>query len=93
MAHRFTFTVEVEMERTEGTFESRDSMASFFQEALESADPGSFVAAGFGLVAVVGALRDDARQLVWGVYFGVLSIYGDNGGQYDVTTWQVEESA
>jgi hypothetical protein len=37
----FTFTVEVDAERTEGKFASRDELAEQIQEALESADPGS----------------------------------------------------
>lgn len=41
MAHRFTFTVEVELERTEGKFAARDEMADELREAIESADPGS----------------------------------------------------
>jgi hypothetical protein len=38
---RFTYTVEVEVERVEGKFASRDEVAEQLQEALESADPGS----------------------------------------------------
>jgi len=41
MAHRFTFTVEIELERTEGKFASRDEMIEALRDALESADPGS----------------------------------------------------
>jgi hypothetical protein len=41
MAHRLTFTVSVELERTEGKFASRDEMAEQIIDALESADPGS----------------------------------------------------
>lgn len=38
---RFTFTVEVEVERTEGKFASRDEVSEALVEAIESADPGS----------------------------------------------------
>jgi hypothetical protein len=38
---RFTYTVEVEVERVEGKFASRDEVAEQLQEALDSADPGS----------------------------------------------------
>lgn len=59
MAHRFAFLVEVESERDEGQFATRDEMGACVQEALEGADPGS--------------------------------LYGDNGGQYSVTSWEVSE--
>lgn len=36
----FRFVVDVETERTEGKFESRDSLSERFIEELESADPG-----------------------------------------------------
>jgi hypothetical protein len=38
---RFTFTVEVEVERTEGKFASRDEVAEQITDALDSANPGS----------------------------------------------------
>jgi hypothetical protein len=38
---RFTFTVDVEVERTEGKFASRDELAQQVSDALESADPGT----------------------------------------------------
>ena len=41
MAHHFTFTVTVELERTEGKFAGRDEMAEAIIDALEGADPGS----------------------------------------------------
>jgi len=59
MAHRVAFLVEVEFEREEGQFASRDEMSACVQEALEGADPGS--------------------------------LYGDAGGQYSVTSWDVSE--
>lgn len=37
MSHRFTFTVEVELERTEGKFASRDEMAEAIIDMLEGA--------------------------------------------------------
>lgn len=39
---RFTFVVEVEVEREEGKFASRDEIREQIQEALESADPQSY---------------------------------------------------
>lgn len=41
MAHKFTFTVTVEVEREEGKFASREEMAEAIIEWLESADEGS----------------------------------------------------
>jgi hypothetical protein len=40
MAHRFTVTLEVEVERTEGKFASRDEIAEAIQEALANAGEG-----------------------------------------------------
>jgi hypothetical protein len=37
---QFSFTVNVETERTEGKFASKDELADQIQEAIESADPG-----------------------------------------------------
>lgn len=42
MAHRFTFTVEVELERTEGKFASRDEMAEAIIDMLEGAEDGVY---------------------------------------------------
>ncbi len=39
---KFKFTVEVEVSRVEGKFASREEIASQIQDALESADPGSY---------------------------------------------------
>ena len=39
---RFTFVVEVEVERVHGKFATRDEIASQIQEALEEADPGQY---------------------------------------------------
>jgi len=36
---RFTFTVEVEVERNEGKFASRDEVGDLLIEEIESADP------------------------------------------------------
>ncbi len=41
MAHRFTFTVHVELERDEGKFASRAEMADAIREWLEGADEGA----------------------------------------------------
>lgn len=41
MGMRFTFTVEVELERSQGKFATRDEMQDQIIEALEGADPGS----------------------------------------------------
>jgi ABC-type phosphate/phosphonate transport system permease subunit len=38
---RFTYLVEVEVERTEGKFASREEVEEQITDALESADPGS----------------------------------------------------
>ncbi len=40
MAHTFTFTVTVTLERTQGKFASRDEMAESLLSELEGADPG-----------------------------------------------------
>jgi hypothetical protein len=40
MAHRFTVILEVEVERTEGKFVSRDELAEAIQEALAGAGEG-----------------------------------------------------
>ena len=38
---RFTYTVEVEVQRVQGKFATREEIAAQIQEALEGADPGS----------------------------------------------------
>ena len=38
---RFKFTVDVEVQHTEGKFASRDDLEEKLREALEGADPGS----------------------------------------------------
>lgn len=40
MAHTFTFTVTVTLERTAGKFAARDEMAEAILAELEGADPG-----------------------------------------------------
>ena len=40
MAHRFTVVIEVEVERTEGKFASRDEIAEAIQEALANTGEG-----------------------------------------------------
>lgn len=56
---RFTFLVEVEVERETGKFASRDEVAEQLQSELEGADPGS--------------------------------IQAGEDGEYNVTSWSVEE--
>ncbi|MFD5864377.1 hypothetical protein ACFWGP_05460 [Agromyces sp. NPDC127015] len=46
MAHRFTFTVTVEVERTTGKFAARDEMADAIREELEGSDPGGLYGLG-----------------------------------------------
>lgn len=43
---RFTFTVDVEVERDSGKFASRDEIAEQIQEAIEGADPGTIDSVG-----------------------------------------------
>ena len=50
---RFTFTVEVEVEREEGKFASRDEIAEQIEEALVSADPQSYDGENGGSYATV----------------------------------------
>lgn len=38
---RFSYVVEVEVDRVEGKFASREEVAEQIQEALDNADPGS----------------------------------------------------
>lgn len=38
---RFTFTVEIELNRTEGKFATRDEVGEQILEMIEGADPGS----------------------------------------------------
>ena len=56
---RFTYVIEVEVERDEGKFASRDELSEQIVSELESADPGS--------------------------------LYGDEGGEYSVSSFDVEE--
>lgn len=39
---RFTYTVTVEVQRTEGKFASRDEISEQIREALEAADPQQY---------------------------------------------------
>jgi hypothetical protein len=39
---RFVFTVEVEVERSEGKFESRETIGDAIREVIEGADEGSW---------------------------------------------------
>lgn len=54
---QFSVTINVEMQRTEGKFASRDELLEQIVEAIESADPGE--------------------------------VEGENGGTYEVVTWEV----
>lgn len=54
---QFTFTVSVEVNRTEGKFASRDELEEQLIEEISGADPGQ--------------------------------LEGENGGQYEVTNWEV----
>ena len=54
---KFTYTVEVEVERTEGKFASRDDIGEQIADELLNADPGN--------------------------------VTGENGGEYEVTSWEV----
>lgn len=46
MAHTFTLTVNVELQRTQGKFASRDDMIGALIEELEGMDPGSIYGLG-----------------------------------------------
>lgn len=46
MAHKFTFTVEVEVERTEGKFASRDEMSEAIIDNVRDSDPGELYGLG-----------------------------------------------
>jgi hypothetical protein len=50
---RFTFTVEVEVEREEGKFASRDDLAEQLQDALAGSDPGVVEGDNGGVYSVV----------------------------------------
>ncbi|GAA4660363.1 hypothetical protein [Arthrobacter cryoconiti] len=56
MAHRFTFTVEVSTERTEGKFASREDQAQAILEELEGADPSE--------ISGIGADGDSTYEIV-----------------------------
>jgi hypothetical protein len=53
---KFSFTVEVEVERVQGKFASRDEILEQLQEVVEGADPGS--------VDGVGADGDSEYEVV-----------------------------
>jgi hypothetical protein len=50
---RFTFTIEVEVERVEGKFASRDDLGAQILDELESANPGSLTSENDGEYEVV----------------------------------------
>ena len=56
----FSFIVNASVERTEGKFESRETIENALIEAIDEANPGD--------------------------------IEGENGGQYEVADWSVEEA-
>jgi hypothetical protein len=49
----FTFTIEVEVERTEGKFASREDLAGQIVEELESANPNSLTGENDGEYEVI----------------------------------------
>lgn len=50
---RFRFVVEVECEREEGKFESRDDIGDQIRDAIEGADPGSITGYNGGTYGVM----------------------------------------
>ncbi len=50
---RFKFMVEVEVERTEGKFASREDLGGQLKEEIEGADPGSLTGENDGEYEVV----------------------------------------
>lgn len=59
---RFTFTVEVEVQRDEGKFASRDEIAEQLRDAIESADPGSLEGGEGGQYSTCGWDVDEQPQ-------------------------------
>lgn len=57
---RFRYTVDIEVERVQGKFASRDELGEQLEQALLDADPGS--------------------------------VEGENGGEYEVTGYEVAEA-
>jgi hypothetical protein len=51
---KFTFVVEVEVERDEGKFASRDELADQLSQAIEGADPGSLTGDNGGEYSTTG---------------------------------------
>jgi hypothetical protein len=51
---RFTYTVTVDVQRTEGKFATKDELGDQLQEALEGADPGSLTGDNGGEYSVDG---------------------------------------
>ncbi len=57
---KFTFTVEVEVQRVEGKFAAKDEIADYLREEIEGMDPGE--------VDGVGADGDSRYEItVWSV--------------------------
>lgn len=50
---RLKFVVEIELERSEGKFESKDSLATQIQEAIENADYGDWTGDNEGTYSTV----------------------------------------
>lgn len=59
---RFTFVVEVEVERVEGRFASRDDIGEQLRAELEGADPGSITGENDGEYGVVSWDVDEQPQ-------------------------------
>lgn len=49
---RFTFIVEIEVEREQGKFASRDELSEQLQQALDDANPGDLTGEGEGQYTV-----------------------------------------
>jgi hypothetical protein len=56
----FTFTVTVSVERTQGKFESRDTIGAAITDALEGADPGSITGDNDGEYQVTDWIVEEA---------------------------------
>lgn len=50
---KFSYTVEVEVERDEGKFATKDELADQIEEALQDADPGTLEGENGGSYSVV----------------------------------------
>jgi hypothetical protein len=59
---RFTFTVEVEVERIEGKFASRDDIGQQILDELEGCNPGQFTSENDGEYEVVDWSVEEQEQ-------------------------------